>query len=313
MVVSSVSKIKIDPGLSFLMELERKKLISEENEAKKKAIEKMYQLDILEVVTALFPLSEEGISRYVIIIELPPAQPRKIEDFLKSLDTLLKKPEERMVKTTYLKHNIIYNHYRQTRHPEEVSAYTRLGNKIILGTGSEVLKKVIDVAEGKSSSIIEDEEFIKMRAKAIKAQDGFIYVNNKEARFVKTLREWEEDWHMTLFLSAESMTSIGLSFDLLDEDRARGKMVFRAIKEEALPAIQDDARFLGEAIKRKFTAEKIDYTSKITTKGNYVTLAFTIWGLKPVWIKASDGYSSILPYLREAAKGKGVKEIFYEK
>lgn len=288
-----MSKIKTDHGLSFLMELERKKLISEESEAKKKVIEEMYQLDILEVAVALFPLSEEGIARYIIVVELPPDRVQKIETLLKSLDILLKKPGERLEKTTYLKHNIIYSRYRQTKHLDEISTYTRLGNNIILGTGSEVLKKVIDVAEGKSGSIMEDKEFVKIRAKAIEAQDGFIYVSNKEARFAKTLREWEEDWHMTLFLSAESMASIGFFFDLLDENRAKGKIVFRATKKEALPAIQDDARFLGEAIKRKFIAEKINYSSKITTKGNYVTLNFTVWGLKPVWIKAFEAEEKV--------------------
>ncbi len=295
MVVSSLGKIKTNPGLSFLMELEREKLMREESEVNKRAVGEMYQLDIIEVAAALFPLSAEGISHYIVVVEFPPDQPQKIEAFLKSLDTLLKKPGERMVKTTHLKHNIIYSHYRQTRDPEEISAYTRLGNRLILGTGVEVVKKAIDVAEGKSGSIVEDKEFIRMRTKAIEARDGFVYVNNKEARFVKTLREWEEDWHMTLFLSAESMVSIGLSFDLIDEARAKGKIVFRATKEEALPAIHDDARFLGEAIKRKFIAEKIDYTSKTTTKGNYVTLDFTIAGLKPVWAKVFGKEEALQP------------------
>ena len=41
--------------------------------------------------------------------------------------------------------------------------------------------------------------------------------------------------------------------------------------------------FLGEAIKRKFIAEKINYSSEVRVKNRTVILTFTIEGIEPLW------------------------------
>ena len=51
----------------------------------------------------------------------------------------------------------------------------------------------------------------------------------------------------------------------------------------------DDAEFLGEAFKRKFTTEKINYSGEVTVKGTEVKLIFQLDGLKPLWTKLFEG------------------------
>lgn len=289
MVMASLKNIKSDPGLRFIMERYREKASRKESKRNIEVVEELYaKLNFSQVVCAMLMKEREDTPRYLIAVSLPgvTAEEKNVHIFTKALNTLLKKEDESLRSEDYLKHEIIYNYQREWKRPDEISAYTCLEDKVILGTDRDILKKVIMVAEGRKKSIAQSKKFADMKAKFIEAGDGFIYIDNRDVNFAQNLRYWEEEGHISLLLSAEHIHSLGISFNLVDEDRATGKIIFTALGKEALPDIRDDAQFLGEAIKRKFTAEKIDYTSKVVVKDKDVILDFTVAGLRPVWIKA---------------------------
>jgi len=114
--------------------------------------------------------------------------------------------------------------------------------------------------------------------------DIMIFANNKDKGFAQILKGWEKEWGMTVFLSASYLDSMGLSFDVINEDKMKGMLVFKCSQKNRIPDVVDDARFLGEVLRRKFAKEKIKYTSKVTLKDNHVFLNLEVSGLKPLWI-----------------------------
>jgi hypothetical protein len=100
---------------------------------------------------------------------------------------------------------------------------------------------------------------------------------------------------MSLLLSAGDLEWMASGFDVLDSNRVAGTIVFQGRAESAVPDIADDAEFLGETFRRKFTAEKIDYTSSVSIDGTLVTLDFEVEGLEPLWLRLfEDGVLSLI-------------------
>ena len=88
---------------------------------------------------------------------------------------------------------------------------------------------------------------------------------------------------MTLLLSAEDLEWLGFSFVIIDSNRISGVFTFQGTPDAFIEDIQDDAEFLGEAFKRKFIAEKIDYSGEVEVKDMTVRLKFHIEGVEPLW------------------------------
>lgn len=91
------------------------------------------------------------------------------------------------------------------------------------------------------------------------------------------------------------MQWLGSSYDIVDSNIIKGEMLFEGKDASKINDIKDDAEFLGEAIKRKFTAEKIGYTSDIKVNGKVVSLSFQLTGMEPLWKKLFSG--SLLAFL----------------
>ena len=72
-------------------------------------------------------------------------------------------------------------------------------------------------------------------------------------------------------------------FDVVDSTRVNGQILFKGVDDKHMNDIVDDAEFLGEAFKRKFIAEKINYSSEVKVKDRTVILTFTIEGIEPLW------------------------------
>jgi hypothetical protein len=90
---------------------------------------------------------------------------------------------------------------------------------------------------------------------------------------------------MTLLLSSEYLEYMASSFDVVNASKVSGTFVFQGADRGRIDEIKDDAEFMGEAFKRKFMAEKIQYSSKVEVKDSTVTLTFQIEGLEPLWKK----------------------------
>ena len=76
---------------------------------------------------------------------------------------------------------------------------------------------------------------------------------------------------------------MGFSFDIVDSNRISGEFTFQGGPGASIEDIQDDAEFLGEAFKRKFIAERIDYSGTVEVKDMTVRLEFNIEGVEPLW------------------------------
>jgi hypothetical protein len=175
------------------------------------------------------------------------------------------------------------------------TGYFISGNSLVWGTDLNAVKKIADVAtEGKNSiSTLSDYQDLKNRIPS--GSNAIMYMNNSQSLFANVLAKQEKKWKMSLLLSAKDISGIILGMNFVDGDKITGSAIFKAKNSAALPDIQDDAGFIGEAIRRKFVNTKITYKRQVSTNGNYVTLQFEMNGLKPLMKELFDeGVSSLL-------------------
>jgi hypothetical protein len=170
--------------------------------------------------------------------------------------------------------------YIQGDVPEDFSAYTILQDMVLIGSDVDVVKMGID-----GPSIEKNVVYQKAKSHFSQAKDGLLFADNSRAKVLQFLKPLEEKWKMTLLLSAEYLDWMGSSFDMVDSNRASGLFVFQGSDTSHIDEIKDDAEFLGEAFKRKFIAEKIDYSGKVEVKGSSVILNMQISGIEPLWKK----------------------------
>ncbi|MDI6784064.1 MAG: hypothetical protein QME64_08235 [bacterium] len=170
------------------------------------------------------------------------------------------------------------------------SGYAFLPKQVVIGNTFTTIQKTIESMQKKQASITTQPDFIQLTNKMIPAKAGInpdilIYGNNSEQQFAQFLAVREKKWKMSLLLSAKDIRALLIGLDALDPDKLQGTMIFKAANPKAIPDIADDAGFIGEAIRRKFMAEKIKWNSKVTTSGDYVILQFDVAGLKPLWLE----------------------------
>ena len=175
-------------------------------------------------------------------------------------------------------------YYRAGEGKMRISAFALSKNYAILASNSDYMKKAIDVMEDKKQRLSNDSGYKETLSLLPPKADIMIFANNKDKGFAQILKGWEKEWGMTVFLSASYLDSMGLSFDVINEDKMKGMLVFKCSQKNRIPDVVDDARFLGEVLRRKFAKEKIKYTSKVTLKDNHVFLNLEVSGLKPLWI-----------------------------
>ncbi|MDP2943869.1 MAG: hypothetical protein Q8N49_01140 [Candidatus Omnitrophota bacterium] len=285
-IVAYIDANKQDPGLSYQLRLWKDKLDRRGEYRKREQIKEIYdRLGHVEAVGAIF-IDQKGTLQHIVIVKIVGKNDDKegqFNIFQEDIKRLIKKKEE-LRALSYLEYKIIYS---VDRYPSEVSAYVCIDDDIIaVGTNAEVLKEIIRVKKRRVDSLAGDKKFIDMKSRFAKGSDGFIYIDNKDGRFIKLLREWEQKHYMTLLLSGDFLEAIGIFFDIVDEDISKGRIVLFTHQENALfDDIQDDTRFFDEVIRRKFMAEGVKYTSEITINSQYAILDFKITGLEPFWTK----------------------------
>jgi hypothetical protein len=160
----------------------------------------------------------------------------------------------------------------------DYSAYTVLGDRVLIGADADILKMAIDGPSVEGSA-----GYRKAKEWFSSADEGILFADNSSSKFVNFLQPLEKKWKMTLFLSAEDLEWLGFSFDIVDSNRMSGEFTFQGAPDAFLEDIQDDAEFLGEVFKRKFIAEKIDYSGTVEVIDMTVRLKFNIEGVEPLW------------------------------
>jgi len=149
---------------------------------------------------------------------------------------------------------------------------------VLVGTNVDVLKYAVE-----GTSVVQSGGYNRVRSRFPRDTDGFLFTDNENLKFAQFLHPLEDKWKMSLLLSAEYLEWMGAAFDVVDSTRVNGQFVFQGKDTTHIDDIRDDAEFLGEAFKRKFMAEKIDYSSSVEVSGSTVVLDFEISGIKPLW------------------------------
>jgi len=222
---------------------------------------------------AVFP--QEGTSSLSLLLAVELSGKKKIDNSV--FDAIILPETEAVVNSiTYKNHILRFVSTEDTN--EEFSAYTVWNNKVLVGTNMDVLKYAVD-----GPAMVQSAGYKNVRSMFPKDTDGFLFADNENLKFARFLHPLEDKWKMSLLLSAEYLEWMGAAFDVVDSTRVNGQFVFKGKDTSHIDDIQDDAEFLGEAFKRKFMAEKIDYSSSVEVDGSTVVLDFKIAGIKPLW------------------------------
>jgi hypothetical protein len=173
--------------------------------------------------------------------------------------------------------------------------YAFSANQAMIGNNLTNLQKTIQVLKGKLAGITTQPDYIQIKGVGTMNPDIVVYCNNNQQQFTRFLSAREKKWNMSLLLSAKVLRCMLIELDVVDADKLQGMMIFKAANPKAIPDIADDAGFLGEAIRRKFVAQKIKWKSRVTTSGDYIILPFEVTGLKPLWLDLfkSGGLSTV--------------------
>ncbi len=263
----TISEVQKDSGLNWLLD-------SWIHSPRKSPLRRFFSSNAPgEMSIAVFPQEDASSLNLFLAVEL--SGKKKIGNAMLD-EIILPDTDTKVNSITYKNHIVRFVPVEETG--EEFSAYTVWDDKVLVGTNIDVLKYAVD-----GPSVTQSAGYKKVKSLISKDTDGFLFADNENLKFVQFLHPLEDKWKMSLLLSAEYLEWMGASFDVVDSTRVNGQFVFQGKDTSHIDDIQDDAEFLGEAFKRKFMAEKIDYTSSVEVNGATVVLDFKIAGLKSLW------------------------------
>ena len=227
-----------------------------------------------EISVALFTTGKSGKFDMLVIVNMPKGE--KVDKIL--LDNLIETASGTKMLTTLHKKSTIT--YTMDEEAGDFAAYSVVKNNIIVSATLNILKTALD-----GSSIEKSDTYNEIQSVLAGNQDGQLITDNSNSQFVQFLRPMEENWGMSLLLSADYLQWMGATFDFIDSQRVSGNFVFHGIDNLHIEDIYDDAEFVGETFKRKFIADKIDYQSDVTVSSQTVILEFEMGGLESLWNK----------------------------
>jgi hypothetical protein len=266
--VVTVSNAQNDPGISWLLD-------AWINSPRESPLREFFKSTAAkEMSVAVFP--KKGDSPLYLLFVVNFAKGAKINKDVMN-NVIMPDPDAKLQSVSYKGATI---NFVSVDTPEDFSAYTVLQDKVLFGSDVDVLKEALD-----GPSVEKSSGYQNVRAQFPQAKDGLLFADNKGSKFLNFLQPLEKKWKMTLLLSAEYLEWMGSSFDVINSTRVAGKFVFQGKDTSYIEDIQDDAEFLGEVFKRKFIAEKIDYSSEVEVKDRTVVLNFQIDGIEPLWKK----------------------------
>jgi hypothetical protein len=270
--VITVPNIQTDPGISWMINA----WLSSKRQSPLKELFKIAPPQ--EMSVAFFPETKDAPMRLLIVIAVSKSaglDKAKMEEVIKG-------EADSQIETSSSKGTAIAYRSGQKK-PMDFSAYAVLQNQIIFGSDVSVVQKALD-----GPSVAGSPNYQKVASQSAKVRDALLFADNAGSQFAKFLGPLEKKWKLALLLSAESLQYMGSSFDIVDSSKVSGSIVFQAADKDRIGDIKDDAEFLGEAFKRKFIAEKIQYSGKVEVSDMTVRLTFQIQGLEPLWKKLFD-------------------------
>jgi hypothetical protein len=264
-VVVRISRMDSDPGISWLSET----WLATDRETPLRDF--LREVSYREAAVTVLPSGPGEPQRIVMVIDAAAAPSTNLLDrtILGGLPTSARTVEGIAVTFT-----------PNPPEGEDFAAYAIVRNTLILGTDEGAVAEVLS-----GSPVSRSDGYRQMTGFVDTDSDGLLFADNEDLRFADFLAPLERKWQMSLLLSAADLEWMASGFDVVDSNRVAGTIVFKGQSVGAVPDIVDDAEFLGETFRRKFVAEKIDYTSNVSVEGTVVTLEFTVEGLEPLWLR----------------------------
>jgi hypothetical protein len=265
----TISEVQKDSGLNWLLD-------SWIHSPRKSPLRRFFSSHApVEMSVAVFPQDDSSSLNLLLAVEL--SGKKRIDN--STLDAIiLPESDVKVNSITYKNHVLRFISAEDTG--EEFSAYTVWNDNVLVGTNMDVLKYAVE-----GIAVVQSAGYKTVRSRFPRDTDGFLFADNENLKFAQFLHPLEDKWKMSLLLSAEYLEWMGAAFDVVDSTRVNGQFVFQGKDTSHIDDIRDDAEFLGEAFKRKFMAEKIDYSSSVEVSGATVVLDFKIAGIKPLWEK----------------------------
>jgi hypothetical protein len=275
-VFITVSDLGSDAGMSWL----RNAWQSSPRESGLRSVFGSVSYD--EVSVAVLGSDDSGSPRVLMVASLGSSYPTS------ALDTILQADSSQIQQSTVAGTTV---RSVETLQPgQDFGAYAQIGTTLLLGGNRSIVEDALTGGSMTGNPGLET-----MGASLDLGSNGLLFADNDDLLFADFLAPLERKWGMSLLLSADQLEWMGSAFDVVNSDRIVGTILFKGAPDAAVADIRDDAEFLGEAFRRKFMAEQIDYTSEVAVDGTLVELAFEITGLEPLWIRLFEqGVLSII-------------------
>ncbi|MFA5145039.1 MAG: hypothetical protein WC723_03425 [Candidatus Omnitrophota bacterium] len=282
-IVISFNMLKNDEGVSYLKKQLRERFIKQcIVQSKKRAVLDIYNWsgDINAAIGVKF--SKDGKKyRVLLVLGFPENLSGKIERMAKIVESLLTKRNP-LRYMSYGKYEIGYS---SDRYPREFSSYCVTGNSLLISSDKEMLKEALSVHGVKSrQTILNNLDFQRVLDNKIGTlRDCFVFINFIDSEFMNAVKLWQNKY-FTFLLSGKMLKYAVLELDIVNKDRINGALHLVPVKKEnASEEIRDDFFFIDEILKRKCSAESINYNSRKNELTNGLDLYFSMYNLNTFW------------------------------
>lgn len=163
----------------------------------------------------------------------------------------------------------------------DISAYTFVNNRVILGSDVGLVKAAKRESEGTVNRPAQKDILVQFLTYLDQDNDGYLFIDNKTGYLTNFARKKEALWHIPVLISGDVIDSLGIAFNIIDSNSAAAQAVFQARDASKLDLIESDARFMAEFSRRKLMQEKIDCVYDIETKGTAVVVNFKLNNIEP--------------------------------
>lgn len=163
----------------------------------------------------------------------------------------------------------------------DISAYTFVNNRVILGSDVGLVKEAKQGSEGTVSRHGQKDILVRFLKYLNQDTDGYLFIDNKTGYLTNFARKKEALWHIPVLISGDAIDSLGIVFNIIDSNSAVAQAVFQAHDASKLDLIESDARFMAEFSRRKLMQEKIDCAYDVERKEAAVIVNFQLNNIEP--------------------------------
>ena len=161
------------------------------------------------------------------------------------------------------------------------SAYTIVGNTIVIGTSLQAVKESYDCYRGGRKFDAGGLYLNALLIQSLGEREAVLYVDNAGRKMTALILEASEKYSFAAFPSIDAVSSIEGRSELLPE-AIDGSSVFYCRGPERLEEVKSDVKFLYGALRRVARAADLDMRGNVYIQGNSVRFEFSI----PEYIEA---------------------------